>query len=271
MGSAALIITRNILAEDKIQSLFQRMGFEVLVSDKCRLNQDTILQNPSMMAYFGVIIFSETISDFDIQNYIEETFLGTKKLFRIYDGELNTSPQKKISGVTIWHIHENDRISTLQKYLHQSGYYEEQESTKVTDRMRNIQFGTNNNQGGLVSSSSFSLSGSLTNDSEMQKKLFLSTLSKRQKELLNILLENKGKTVSKTEICKKMWNTVTDSRMTQVSGVIKIIREKMDDNQINCFELTTEWGKGYKLIEVPEEKRKGVSSHSFIGNNSMAM
>ena len=64
--------------------------------------------------------------------------------------------------------------------------------------------------------------------------------------LLYLLIENKGKTLSKDYIFNKIWGTESESEQQTLTVHIKWLREKIEDNPKNPTKILTVWGKGYR-------------------------
>lgn len=64
--------------------------------------------------------------------------------------------------------------------------------------------------------------------------------------LLYLLIENKGKTLSKYYIFNKIWGTESESEQQTLTVHIKWLREKIEDNPKNPTKILTVWGKGYR-------------------------
>ena len=61
-----------------------------------------------------------------------------------------------------------------------------------------------------------------------------------------MLIENKGKTLSKDYIFNKIWGTESESEQQTLTVHIKWLREKIEDNPKNPTKILTVWGKGYR-------------------------
>lgn len=64
--------------------------------------------------------------------------------------------------------------------------------------------------------------------------------------LLYLLIENKGKTLSKDYIFNKIWGTESESEQQTLTVHIKWLREKIEDNSKKPTRILTVWGKGYR-------------------------
>ncbi len=76
-------------------------------------------------------------------------------------------------------------------------------------------------------------------------------LETRAKEfdLLLLLIENKGKTLSKEYIFNQIWGSDSESEQQTLTVHIKWLREKIEDNPKKPTHILTVWGTGYKYEE----------------------
>ena len=65
-------------------------------------------------------------------------------------------------------------------------------------------------------------------------------------ELLLLLIENKGKTLTKEYIFNCIWGSDSESEPQTLTVHIKWLREKIEDNPKNPKHILTVWGTGYK-------------------------
>ncbi|MBR1816734.1 MAG: response regulator transcription factor [Lachnospiraceae bacterium] len=68
-------------------------------------------------------------------------------------------------------------------------------------------------------------------------------------ELLLLLIENKGKTLTKEYIFNQIWGSDSESELQTLTVHIKWLREKIEDNPKQPEHILTVWGTGYKYIE----------------------
>lgn len=65
-------------------------------------------------------------------------------------------------------------------------------------------------------------------------------------ELLKLLIENKGQTLTKDRIFNSIWGMDSDSELQTLTVHIKWLREKTEDDPKNPVHIVTVWGKGYR-------------------------
>ena len=67
-------------------------------------------------------------------------------------------------------------------------------------------------------------------------------------DLLVLLIENKGRTLSKEYIFNTIWGSDSDSEQQTLTVHIKWLRRKIEENPKNPRRILTVWGVGYKFV-----------------------
>ena len=75
-------------------------------------------------------------------------------------------------------------------------------------------------------------------------------LRAREFDLLLLMVENKGKTLSKEYIFNQIWGSDSESEQQTLTVHIKWLREKIEDDQKKPTHILTVWGTGYKYEEA---------------------
>ncbi len=73
-------------------------------------------------------------------------------------------------------------------------------------------------------------------------------MTAKEFELLQLFVENKGKTLSKEFIFNRIWGSDSFSEQQTLTVHIKWLREKIEDDPKKPQKITTVWGVGYKYI-----------------------
>lgn len=73
-------------------------------------------------------------------------------------------------------------------------------------------------------------------------------LTAKEFELLLLLAENRGKTLSKEYIFNRIWGTDSESELQTLTVHVNRLREKIEDNPKKPEKLQTVWGTGYKFV-----------------------
>ncbi|EWM55155.1 response regulator transcription factor [Ruminococcus flavefaciens] len=72
------------------------------------------------------------------------------------------------------------------------------------------------------------------------------SLTAKEFELLRLLIENKGQTLSKDFIFNSIWGSDSESEQQTLTVHIKWLRQKIEDDPKSPVKLITVWGKGYR-------------------------
>lgn len=80
------------------------------------------------------------------------------------------------------------------------------------------------------------------------KKDALLELTAKEFELLLLLVENRGKVLSKEYMFNQIWGSDSFSEYQTLTVHIKWLRQKIEDDPKNPQKILTVWGVGYKFI-----------------------
>lgn len=72
-------------------------------------------------------------------------------------------------------------------------------------------------------------------------------MTSKEFELLKILIENKGQTLTKEFLFNRIWGIDSESEMQTLTVHIKWLRQKIEDDPKNPEKILTVWGKGYRF------------------------
>ena len=73
-------------------------------------------------------------------------------------------------------------------------------------------------------------------------------MTAKEFELLCILMENKGKVLSKEYLFHQIWGSDSFSEQQTLTVHIKWVRQKIEDDPKNPQKILTVWGMGYKYV-----------------------
>ena len=73
-------------------------------------------------------------------------------------------------------------------------------------------------------------------------------MTAKEFDLLTLLIENKGRTLSKEYIFNTIWGSDSLSEQQTLTVHIKWLRQKIEENPKNPQKILTVWGVGYKYI-----------------------
>ncbi|MBR5089410.1 MAG: response regulator transcription factor [Ruminiclostridium sp.] len=71
-------------------------------------------------------------------------------------------------------------------------------------------------------------------------------MTAKEFELLKMLIENKGQTLTKDRLFNAVWGMDSDSEQQTLTVHIKWLREKIEDDPKAPTHILTVWGKGYR-------------------------
>ena len=73
-------------------------------------------------------------------------------------------------------------------------------------------------------------------------------MTAKEFDLLALMIENKGRTLSKEYIFNTIWGSDSDSEQQTLTVHIKWLRRKIEDNPKEPKKILTVWGIGYKYL-----------------------
>ncbi|MBQ8538910.1 MAG: response regulator transcription factor [Ruminococcus sp.] len=74
-------------------------------------------------------------------------------------------------------------------------------------------------------------------------------MTSKEFELLKMLIENKGQTLTKDRLFNSIWGIDSESETQTLTVHIKWLREKIESDPKNPAHIMTVWGKGYRWEE----------------------
>ena len=80
------------------------------------------------------------------------------------------------------------------------------------------------------------------------KKDVLLDLTAKEFDLLLLLIENKGKPLTKEYLFREIWGSDSFSEQQTLTVHIKWLREKIEDDPKHPVRIQTVWGVGYKFV-----------------------
>lgn len=207
-----LILTKNALAEKKLQEQLQLMNYEVLCHQGSSIEDLVYSDGSAFLDHFHCLIVSESLSQFDYQRILKDLLLHKKHIVVLRKSEDFGSLKESDSNF----IPTNASFEKLREILvERLGFPQESKSVNRTDMI--------------------------------PKQLERIQWTTKEKELFDFLCENAGTPLNREEICKKIWGRYTNSTKAQLSTMIKRIREKLELSGIGGQKLVTLWGRGYQL------------------------
>lgn len=218
-----LLLTKNILVEQRLQNQLQQLNYEVLCSVQVF---QQLRKEGYVMVDHQVVIFSETITNKEIAEILPKLVSGNVVIFRKFSvaPSLEEQEQLRTLGITEW-IAEDIPLDQLRERL-----AEQMEQVQLTEEEQ---------------------LRSLDQHSAMTEKLlehFLKSLTKKEKKVFLYLQEANGDIISREELCDHLWKeSLSHSRMSQMSVLVKKIKHKLAEAGFSEDLLRTIWGSGYCL------------------------
>lgn len=219
-----VILTKNLLVENQLQEQLQQLNYEVWCSVQL-LKQAR--KDPQVLDPFPVILFSETVTNKEIAEILSQLTSEESVLFRKCSvvPSLEEQEQLRELGVTEWLTEDisvdllRERLAEKMDYLHQ------EEEQKVRSLQENTLF------------------------THQLFENFLTTLTKKEKQAFLCLQEAQAEIVSREALCGHLWQEpLSHSRMSQLSVLVKNIKQKLKGAGFSEDLLRTIWGKGYCLM-----------------------
>ncbi|MGM0214799.1 helix-turn-helix domain-containing protein [Enterococcus sp. AZ109] len=221
-----LLLTKNVLSEQELLQKLQRLNFEVFSSSSTLHSLIVSESSAGLADYFSVIILSETISCREVQEILPHIVKEGRLIFRKADRSF-VEEEKNILGqeqITEW-IHSDASAEEIRELI-ASPFY-------------NLELGN-------MSYHPFT-QGQFSKIDNKQMENVLASFSASEFKVFQKLKQERGHTVAREELCQLLWNEVTQSRMVQLSSLVKNMRIKFEANDIDGELIQTVWRKGYIL------------------------
>ncbi|MGG5372114.1 helix-turn-helix domain-containing protein [Enterococcus sp. AZ196] len=218
--SQILVLTKNTLNEESFERKILQLGHETFISsviiDECLMDR----LNIRFFEMFQFIVLSETIDNSEAIQIVKKMSRFSIKILRKSDEQLDDHQMQKWidQGIDDW-IERDPRVEVLREKL----------SCKKTIK-----------EGNVV----------LLQKSIERRPLSSLSLSGGELKLFIILYQQKEKIVSREELCLRMWNRKKcNSTMSQLSVLVKNLKNKLAMQNIDGPIIKTCWGQGYRMDE----------------------
>ncbi|MGM0168804.1 hypothetical protein IGI39_004559 [Enterococcus sp. AZ135] len=233
--SQILLFTNNPLNEQPFEERLRQLGHEVFTT-KAMINF-CLLDNSmkDIVKIFHHIILSETLANVEAQELLGVLKQYSIPVFRKSDEELKEvqlEEWKKL-GITEW-IESRPSIEVLRETL----------SRDIFRQGDNVVF---------------------LPQPKGKRTISSLKLSSGEVKLFRILYQQHANILSREEICLQMWNKrKSNSTMSQLSVLVKHLKEKLAKQHVTGTIIETCWGQGYKLDETVydqlyvEEEESGI-------------
>ncbi|MDO7798987.1 winged helix-turn-helix domain-containing protein [Enterococcus avium] len=204
-----LLLTKNIYNEHLFEGKIRQLGHEILISTN--LIEKFLLGKVTseFIEMFNFVILSETIENREVELLSEVLLKYSINVLRISDDLLDDTRHEDSgeNAIKDW-IEPNPKIDVLREKL----------SCKREIKIRESQ------------------------------SLSSLKLSYGERKLFTILYKQQDKILSRDDLCLHMWNKEnTNSAMSQLSVLVKSLKDKLSQQNITGPIIETCWGKGYKI------------------------
>lgn len=215
--SQILLFTNNPLNEQTFEERLRQLGHEVFTT-KTMINFCLIESSTrDFIKIFHHIILSETLSNVEVQELLGALHTYSIPIYRKSNEPLKETQLEewKEQGIAEW-IEIEPSIEVLRETL----------SSDIT------------RQGKVV----------FLPQKKDKRELSNLKLSSGEVKLFRILYQQQSSVLSREEICLKMWNKgKNNSTMSQLSVLVKHLKDKLSQQQVDGPIIETCWGQGYKL------------------------
>lgn len=221
-----LVLTKNILAEEIITNKLQHLNYEVFCSTSILDEIQMDDRVPDLVNHFPIIIIGETISSYEMELMLPKLRDRGQSILREVDHFLTEDEravlnEHGISGV----VQNSDSVELLREQLAEvAAQYKGRSFVPVSAEECPV---AEENQG--ISA------------------MTLINLSSLELQVLEKLRSHPGEIVSRDELCKALWGNVSQSRLAQLSSLVKNIKLKLEVLEVDQEVIQTIWGKGYRV------------------------
>ncbi|MBV7391895.1 MULTISPECIES: helix-turn-helix domain-containing protein [Enterococcus] len=224
-----LLLTKSVSFEQSFSQQLNFMGHEVFSSNQLLKSLEESWPVKSIFDYFDAIIFSETVSNEEVRSILSEQ----KEIFK------DALVFRKTSQTL------NDEEQQLWKHIGIFGFISKDTSFET---IRDLLFLKEKNN--LIMGSFQQESSATLQDDDPNKFLEFTytSLSSQERTVFNILWQSKDEYVTREELAQSIWGgELTKSKESRLSGIIKNVNKKLVEAGFFEYQITTSWGKGYKL------------------------
>ncbi|MGM0168050.1 hypothetical protein IGI39_003062 [Enterococcus sp. AZ135] len=218
--SQILVLTKNAFNEQAFERSLRQLGHEIFIStvliDECLLGKI----DSGFIKMFHHVVLSETIDNIEASELVKILQRFSIRIHRKSDEQPEEAQLQEWAdfGIDSW-IENNQKIEDLREKL----------SCKKAI-----------NEGKII----------LLPKSNEKRSLSTIPLSSGEMKLFRILYQQQENIVSREELCLRMWGRKkSNSTMSQLSVLVKHLRDKLANQNIEGPVIETCWGQGYKLHE----------------------
>ncbi|MFC0275354.1 winged helix-turn-helix domain-containing protein [Enterococcus devriesei] len=220
-----LVLTKNILAEEVITKKLQHLNYEVFCSTSILEELQSTGHMSELVNYFPIIIIGETISSYELEIMLPKLKKQGQRILREMDHPLSEDEKGQLLNHGLsGYVQSNDSIESLRENL--------------AEVMASYQ----NHEPGEVEAY-------LEEEPRGISAITLINLSTLELQVLEKLRSKPGEIISRDELCMTLWGNVSQSRLAQLSSLVKNIKLKLEMLEIDKEVIQTIWGKGYRVMQ----------------------
>lgn len=222
-----LFLTKNILVEEIITKKLQHLNYEVFCSTSI-LNEIQVTGHiPELVNHFPIIVIGETISSYEMELMLPSLTERGHSVLREVDHYLSEEERTSLKKLGLTGAVQNsDSVELLREQLAEVTTQQHQRSFKpIVEEKPSV----------------------AVEEDQSLSALTLVNLSSLELQVLEKLRSCSGEIVSRDDLCMTLWGNVTQSRLAQLSSLIRNIKLKLEILQVDQEIIQTIWGKGYRV------------------------
>ncbi|MBV7392073.1 helix-turn-helix domain-containing protein [Enterococcus sp. ALS3] len=217
-----ILLTKNVQSEASLVEKLQVLGYEVFCTSYLL---EEILQEykANYLPLFEMIVVSSSVSDDEVKQILKNNHFGIS-VYRIdaLQDDQEIAEWKK-SGLTDFFSQECT-VKDLRELL-----AKRKKAENLSDQRNYVQ--------------------SLKRDKPLSFELFLNSLSAKEQQIFEILVDLKGRFIQRKDLSERVFGSSNSSCLAQLSQIVNRIRQKINSKNPESSYLITNWGKGYALSE----------------------
>lgn len=242
-----LILTKNILAEQKIQQKLQTLNYEVCCSTlllECYWEQKRL----DFINTFQYVILSESICGSEVTELVSLLKKISIGIIRKVEAKLTEADQQCLEkGQINAIITTADSVDELRECLHNLM----RKNNQTVDKHKVISL---SGKVSLIDSHSMQELGLELEETERIIEAFY-RLSQTEIRVLSVLIEAGNQVVTREELCFRIWNEKSNkSHLSSLSSTITRIKHKFEQTGLEQAVIKTLWRKGYLINQELLEK-----------------
>ncbi|MBO0454233.1 helix-turn-helix domain-containing protein [Candidatus Enterococcus murrayae] len=221
-----LVLTKNILAEEIITNKLQHLNYEVFCSTSILDEIQMDGRIPELVNHFPIIIIGETISSYEMELMLPKLKQRSQSILREVDHYLSEEEraaliEQGLTGV----VQNSDSVEVLREQLAEvaTQYHGRSFEPVATEECVTVE------------------------EDKGLSAMTLINLSSLELQVLEKLRSQPGEIVSRDELCMTLWGNVSQSRLAQLSSLVKNIKLKLEILEVDQEIIQTIWGKGYRV------------------------